>query len=167
MTESKAKNPSSSHRYISFSLAGKEYAIPLLSVKEVIAIPEITLTPFSPAHFLGITNLRGQIIPIMDLRLKMGFTANNTPETVVIICDLQGINLGIMVDSVNSVISPESNEIAEAPDMESYRDTEYILGIYKQEKMLTLIIDLGKLLDSPDFKFLKSQQSHKADSEAA
>ena len=71
-------------RYLSFSLGSEDYAIPLLSVKEVIAVPEITPIPFTPSHFLGIMNLRGQVISIIDLRSKLGIKTKRERRNV---CD--------------------------------------------------------------------------------
>jgi purine-binding chemotaxis protein CheW len=86
------------NRYLSFSLGTEEYAIPLLAVKEVIAMPEFTSVPYTPSHFLGIMNLRGQVISVMDLRKKLGIKPGSTAETAVIICDLSPLCIGVVVD---------------------------------------------------------------------
>ena len=139
-------------RYLSFSLGQEEYAIPLLSVKEVIAIPELTPIPSSPPYFLGIMNLRGQVISILDLRQKLGIKPQNLTETAVIICDLSPLTIGVVVDSINSVLSPKENEVAGKPEMQNNKNTEYITGVFKTEEKLVLLLDLAKALNVADIQ---------------
>jgi purine-binding chemotaxis protein CheW len=139
-------------RYLSFSLGKEEYAIPLLAVREVIAVPEVTPIPFTPAHFLGIMNLRGQVISIIDLRLKLGIKPIREGETSVIICDLGQMCLGVVVDSINSVLSPKETELSGKPDIESNKNTEYITGVYRKQDHLIIFLDIVKVLDAADHK---------------
>ena len=139
-------------RYLSFSLGTEEYAIPLLSVKEVIAIPELTPIPSSPPYFLGIMNLRGQVISILDLRQKLGIKPQNLTETAVIICDLSPLTIGVVVDSINSVLSPKENEVSGKPEMQNNKTTEYIMGVFKTEHKLVLLLDLSKALNVADIQ---------------
>ena len=139
-----------STRYLSFSLGTEEYAIPLLSVKEVIAIPDVTPVPFTPNYFQGIMNLRGQVISIIDLRKKLGVTAKTESETAVIICDLNPLCLGIVVDSVNYVLSLRPQDIAAKPDIQSSRNTDYITGVYRKDKKLILLLDIFHTLSADD-----------------
>lgn len=101
------------NRYLNFSLGEEEFAIPLLSVKEVIAVPETTPIPHTPPHFLGIMNLRGQVISVIDLRKKFSINTKNTEETSVIILDLKNHFLGVVVDSVTSVLAIKNSDILE------------------------------------------------------
>src|SRR5258708_2612365 len=113
-------------RYLSFSLGKEEYAIPLLKVKEVIAVPDTTPVPFTPAHFLGMMNLRGQVISVVDLRLKLGMKkVDRTEETAVIIIDLDPIFLGIVVDSVNKVLNLTEGEISNPPELLDKKNGDY------------------------------------------
>lgn len=144
-------------RYLSFSLGAEEYAIPLLVVKEVIAVPEITHVPFTPAHFLGIMNLRGQIISVVDLRLKFGIKPESSDETAVIICDLAPLALGIVVDSINAVVAPLASEVAAKPDVQSSRGTEYITGVFHKDRKLVLLLDIGKALGVEDIQLAAKQ----------
>lgn len=150
-------------RYLSFSLGGEEYAIALLAVKEVIAVPEVTPIPFTPPHFLGIMNLRGQVISVIDFRAKLGIKPAATSETAVIICDLSPLCLGVVVDSINSVVAPIEKDIAEKPTIQSSRNTEYITGVFKRDKSLVLLIDLAKALSVEDLQAMaagnRSQQA--------
>ena len=103
-------------RFLSFSLGAEEFAIPLLAVREVIAVPDLTPVPFTPAHVLGIMNLRGQVISVLDLRKKLEINPRENAEIAVIICDLGSLSLGILVDAVNSVLAPKEDEILPKPE---------------------------------------------------
>lgn len=143
-------------RYLSFSLGAEEYAMPLLKVREVIAVPEVTPIPQTPSYFLGIMNLRGQVISVMDLRTKLGIKASNGAETAVIICDLSPVSIGVVVDSVNAVLSPRSDEVSEKPDVQGSRTTEYITGVYRRGNGLVLFLDLAKMLDVKQLEMMQS-----------
>ena len=99
-------------RYLCFDLGNREFAIPLLSAKEVIGIPEVTAVPQSPSHFLGIMNLRGNVISVLDLRLKLSIKPVTSEENTIIILDLGDYNLGVVVDRVNSVQTVEKDKIS-------------------------------------------------------
>ena len=144
-------------RYLSFSLGKEGYAIPLLSVKEVIAVPEITSIPFTPPHFLGIMNLRGQVISIIDFRTKLGIKPEGGAETSVIICDLAPLVIGVVVDSINAVVSPTVQDISDRPDVQSSRNTDYITGVIHRDKALILLLDIGKALGVEDLRLAAKQ----------
>jgi purine-binding chemotaxis protein CheW len=154
-------------RQLSFSLGTEEYAIPLLSVKEVIALPETTPVPFSPSYFVGIMNLRGQVISVLDLRLKLGIKAQNTAETVVIICDLQPLSIGVVVNAVNNVLTLKPEELGPKPDIGNSKASEYIAGVCKRDSKLILLLDIAKALDVADLAAIKNAQKHNINGKAA
>jgi len=142
-------------RFLNFSLGAEEYGIPLLTVKEVIAVPDMTPVPFTPTHFLGVMNLRGQVISVIDLRRKLGVKETKGKEEAVIICDLGQGCLGMVVDSVNSVISPYPEELSAPPEIGTAgANTEYLTNIYRSDKRLVFLIDVIRLLDAQDRKAL-------------
>ncbi len=143
---------SSSERYLTFSLGSESYAIPLLCVKEVIAVPDITPMPFSPPHFRGIINLRGQVISVIDLRIKLGIKTHANTESAVIICDLAPLCLGVIVDSINNVLSPQASEISEKPEIQSTINTDYITAVYRKDQQLIVFLDVAKALSVDDHK---------------
>ncbi len=146
-----AKNANANReRFLSFSLGSEEYAVPLLAVREVIALPEFTPVPYTPTYFLGIMNLRGQVISIMDLRQKLGIKPGLNTETAVIICDLNGASIGVVVDSVNTVLNPDSADVSDKPEIQSNRPTDYITGVYRKDKKLILFLDLSRSLSLED-----------------
>ncbi|EQC46675.1 chemotaxis protein CheW [Bacteriovorax sp. Seq25_V] len=143
------------HRFLEFSLGAEDYAIPLLSVREVISVPETTPIPKAPPHFLGIMNLRGQVISVVDLRTKLKIKAKeeNAEESVIIV-DINGMNLGIVVDSINKVLAFNTNEINEVPEIDTQVNADYIQGVYRKEDTLTVLLDVAKVLDLSDMKAL-------------
>ena len=155
------KGKSGLERFLCFSLGKEEYAIPLLVVREVIAMPEFTPVPYTPTYFLGIMNLRGQVISLMDLRQKLGITPRDDAETTVVICDLNGISLGVVVDSVNSVVSPNAEEISPKPEIQSNKPTDYIKAVYRKDHRLILFLDLAKSLNLEDRQAIEKSASEK------
>ena len=145
-------------RYLSFSLGTEDYAMPLLSVKEVIALTEFTPVPFSPPYFLGIMNLRGQVISVIDLRKKFNIKPQNAAETAIIICDLASLSLGIVVDSVNSVLSPEPAEVSPKPELEGTKGADFVTAVYRQENKLVLFLDVARALSVEDHKLVSKNQ---------
>jgi len=145
------KNIGSENRYLGFSLGSEEFGIPLLDVKEVIAMPEITAIPQTPPYFLGIMNLRGQVISVLDLRHKLGIKPNNSNETSIIVCDLNPLCLGVVVDSINSVLSPKPEEISPKPDVyQGKTNSDFITGVYRKQDCLVLFLDIAKSLSVED-----------------
>lgn len=142
-------------RYLQFSLGAEDFALPLLSVKEVIAIPEITPIPQTPSHFLGIMNLRGQVISVIDLRVKFGIKHEKSEDNAVIICDLNPLCLGVVVDSVNSVLSLTSKDVNDKPEIDSKQRTDYISGVTRVGKKLVLLLELAKALNLEEQAALK------------
>ncbi len=161
MSIDQAATKAGTERYLGFSLGEEEYAIPLLKVREVIAQPDVTPIPQTPNYFLGVINLRGQVITVLDLRTKLGIKPLNGPEKAVIICDLNSISLGLVVDSINSVIAPTTEDIAERPDIRNQKAMDYISAVYKREKGLVLLLDITKLFSFEDQATAKAPQANK------
>ncbi len=148
-------------RFLTFSLGSESFAIPLLQVKEVIALPEVTSVPQTPTYFLGIMNLRGQVITVLDLRVKLGIKPNDQQETVVIICDLAPYSVGIVVDSVNSVLAATPEQISQKPELTGTK-VESIIGVYQAEDKLILILDISHTLNLTDHAAVKKIQAKAA-----
>jgi purine-binding chemotaxis protein CheW len=146
------KTSSDLSRFIEFSLGKEDYAIPLLMVREVISVPDTTPIPKSPSHFLGIMNLRGQVISVVDLRKKLKIEVKQNTEEAVIIVDIGGLNIGVVVDSINKVLAFSSEDVSEMPEVESQINTQYIYGVFKKEHSLTVLLDIAKVLDLKDIE---------------
>jgi purine-binding chemotaxis protein CheW len=121
-------------------------------VREVISVPDTTPIPKSPSHFLGIMNLRGQVISVVDLRKKLKVEAKQDKEEAVIIVDIGGMNIGVVVDSINKVLAFSSEDVSEMPEVENQLNTHYIFGVYKKENSLTVLLDIAKVLDLKDME---------------
>lgn len=135
------------NRFIEFSLGSENYAIPLLLVREVVSIPEITPIPKSPSHFLGIMNLRGEIISVVDLRKKLKIEVKKDKEEVVVIVAIGEKNIGLIVDSINKVLAFSSDEVSEMPEVEGQVNTHFVSGVYRKENSLTILLDISKALE--------------------
>jgi purine-binding chemotaxis protein CheW len=144
-------------RFLSFSLGKEEYAVPLLSVKEVLALPETTPVPQTPAYFTGIMNLRGQVISVMDLRTKLGIKPQASSENVVVICQIGELVVGVTVDSVNSVLSPEATDLSDRPDLGPTKNAQFVSGVYRKGEHLVLLLDVGKALSLEDHQIVAAQ----------
>ena len=146
-----------SKRFLCFNLEKEEFAIPLISVREVIGVPEVTPIPQSPNYFLGIMNLRGQVLSVMDLRTKLGIKSTRTDETAVIILDLGDYHLGVMVDQVNSVVELNDSDVSEKPPIDSSKIAESITGVFRRNDKLILMLDVYKSLSLEDRKSIKNE----------
>ena len=125
-------------------------------MKEVIANSDTTSVPNSPPYFKGILNLRGVVISIFDLRLKLKAAAPATDkETTIVILDFAPLTLGVIVDSVDAVVAYDEKDISVAPDTDAKTKTDYLTGVARSKDALTLILDLRKVLDAEDLKHSK------------
>lgn len=136
-------------RFLLVTLQKERYGIELLKVKEVIAPSDTTPIPFSPKHFKGLLNLRGELIPIVDLRLKMNLqTKGQSQEEAVVIIDLDSTVVGVIVDSVDSVETIIESQLSQAPEMEKSINLDFVKCVAKKKDELILILNLDNLLDS-------------------
>jgi purine-binding chemotaxis protein CheW len=147
-------------RYLCFNLGTEEFGIPLLSVKEVLAVPDVTPIPFAPSHFIGIINLRGQVISLVDLRSKFAIKPSVTNETSVIICDLENTSIGIVVDSINSVISPTQEDLSPKPKIQGNASADYITFVYRKEGRMVLFLDVTKTFNLAEKTHLAKGSNH-------
>lgn len=155
-------NFTSSQRFLVFTLGDESFAIPLLKVREVIAVPEFTPIPHTPSYFLGISNLRGQIISAINVKRKLGIPECEATEPAIIICDIGSVQLGILVDSVNSVLLPEPGKLSAPPRLESKVDANYITSVYRSDNGLILFMEIERILSSTDQAFIDRASSRAA-----
>ncbi|MBN2009809.1 chemotaxis protein CheW [candidate division KSB1 bacterium] len=138
-------------KYLTFFLANEEYGLEILKVVEIIGMMDVTPVPRTPRYIQGVINLRGKVIPVMDLRLKFGMHhVEQTDETVIIVVHAQGIEMGIIVDKVSEVLDINSESIEDSPAFGTEVNTEYILGIGKAEGNVKLLLDIDRVLSSQD-----------------
>ncbi len=139
-------------KYLTFSLADEEYGIGILKIKEIIGMMPITTVPHTPHHVKGVINLRGKVIPVVDLRLRFGMPALAYSErTCIIVVEMEGssgtILIGNVVDAVSEVLNIKNEEIDAPPRFGSKLSTDTILGMAKVEKDVKILLDIDKVLN--------------------
>jgi purine-binding chemotaxis protein CheW len=145
----------SDNRFMEFRLGGQLYAIPLLSVKEVITKPEITMIPNMPTHFEGMINLRGQILGVFNVRKKLAAKADdskNKVQEVVIVIEQKGVFVGMIVDEVTKVLHAKPEMIGPAPLKEDDPARHFIGSVIQTGEELVMTIHVGKLLELDKYK---------------
>jgi len=148
------EEPASSE-FLTFTLGQEEYAIDILRVQEIRGYEKPTSIANAPPFIKGVINLRGIIVPIVDLRIKFHLPeVEYTPFTVVIILNVASRVVGIVVDSVSDVIRLKPAEIRPAPDFSASFDTRYILGLATLEGRMLIVTDIEQLMLSPEMDLL-------------
>jgi len=138
-------------KFLTFFLDREEYGIEILSVREIIGLLPVTPVPQTPYYVQGVINLRGQVIPVVDLRLKFDMEAiDSTEETCIIVVQTGGAQLGIIVDKVSEVLDIPTRDIVDAPTLGTEINTDYIMGIGKSEGRVTLLLDIGMIFPSSE-----------------
>jgi len=136
-------------------LNNEEFGLAILKVREIIGIMDITAVPQTPLHVKGVINLRGQVIPVIDLRMKFGISeAEVTEQTCVIVVETEAgrrsFQTGIVVDQVSEVLDIPADDIEEAPQFGSSVNTDFILGMCKLGDTVKILLDINKVLAGED-----------------
>lgn len=147
-------------KYLTFTLADEEYGIGILKVKEIIGIMPITTIPRMPAYVKGVINLRGKVIPVIDLRLKFAMEeASYTERTCIIVVDIAGgagrLLIGIIVDSVSEVINVKGADIEDTPSFGVKLDTNDILGMAKSGGRVKILLDIDQVLSGEELAMME------------
>lgn len=142
-------------KYLTFTLAEEEYGIGILKIKEIIGMMPITSVPQTPEFLKGVINLRGKVIPVMDLRLKFGMEEMDyTERTCIIVVEIEGqactIMIGLVVDAVSEVLNIKTDDIEDAPNFGANLDSEYILGMAKMEGGVKILLDIDRVLSTEE-----------------
>jgi purine-binding chemotaxis protein CheW len=147
-----AQQPARLEKYLTFNLDKGVYGLEILRVKEIIGLMKITKVPRSPDYVRGIINLRGQVIPVVDLRVKFGIEKQEDTElSCIIVVQIAARNkvvtAGVLVDSVAEVLDIENGKIEEAPSFGEGNRSEFIEGIGKLGEKVIIILDIEKTID--------------------
>ncbi len=135
------------NKYLSFHLDKEEYAIDIRFVTEIIGIQKITDLPDMPVFVKGVINLRGKVIPVIDVRLRFGLPERSYDErTCIVVVNLQQLTVGLIVDSVNEVMDIPQNQIDPPPAMQNGVKSRYVQGLGKVNEHVKIILDANKLL---------------------
>lgn len=146
---------SNENKYMTFNLKNEHYGIPINVVKEIIAMLEITEVPRTPEYIKGVVNLRGKIIPILDLRLKLGLEELEYNErTCIIVVDINtekiSKKIGVAVDSVSEVVDIPKDIIEPITDSDTQVDGDFITGIGKLKSKVVMILDVEKIMSKKE-----------------
>lgn len=134
-------------KYLTFALAGEEYALPVLGVREIMKVLDITAVPQAPPHVKGVINLRGKVIPVVDLRLKFGFPPQDYDErTCIIVVEVAlpagRVMMGVVVDAVSEVLTVTAAEIEATPEFGEHVNTDFMKGVAKVKGTVKFLLDL-------------------------
>lgn len=158
-TETLVDEDTQKGKFLTFTLGNEAYGLEIKYVTEIIGVQEITEIPELPQYIKGIINLRGMIIPVMDVRLRFRkpFQEYND-RTCIIVVDIQDISVGLIVDTVSEVIAIEDQEIVSPPDLNKGCNNQYIRGIGKVGNEVKLLLDCNKLLNENEIQNLESME---------
>jgi purine-binding chemotaxis protein CheW len=148
-------------KYLVFQLDREEFGIQVLKVREIIGIQDITAVPQTPPYLKGVINLRGKVIPVVDLRLKFGlqeveYTQRTCIIVVQVIRDTVDILMGIVVDGVAEVLNLVASDIEDTPNFGNGDDMSYLLGMAKTKGKVKILLDIDQVLASEDLSALKA-----------
>ena len=151
-------------KYLTFVLDQEEYGISILKVREIIGILPITTVPQTPTFVKGVINLRGKVIPIVDLRAKFGMAPiDYTEKTSIIVVDVSGISdqiqIGVVVDHVSEVVNIRGEDVENTPTFGTAVDTAYILGMAKIDKGVKILLDIDRVLRSDEMSLLQGMNN--------
>ncbi len=151
MAEENKKQDAKLKQLVTFSIGEEEFGVDILRVREIIRMLEITRVPRAPEFVEGVINLRGSVIPIIDLRKRFRLLAKeNDKDTRIVVISIDNMTVGFIVDSVSQVLRIPANTIEPTPPVVAGVDSEYIEGVGKLEDRLLILLDLDRLLSSED-----------------
>ncbi|GAC1410168.1 MAG: chemotaxis protein CheW [Candidatus Velthaea sp.] len=163
--DDKIKTQLSGHtmQVVSFALGSEEYGVDIAQVQEINRMVTITHVPRAPHFMEGVINLRGQLIPIIDLRTRFGMArAEHTKNTRIVVTEIGSKRVGMVVDSVSEVLRIPVEQIEDAPDMIAGVETEYIRGVGKIEDRLIIMLDLGRVISGSEKRDLETLDAAEA-----
>ena len=156
LTEQKSSEDASNadmagHEYLAFTLGNEEYGIDILKVQEIRGYEAVTRIANAPEFLKGVINLRGIIVPVVDMRIKFNLgTPTYDQFTVVIILNIEGRIVGMVVDSVSDVTTLTPAQIRPAPEMGTTFSTDFLIGLGTLEERMLILVDIDKLMSSPE-----------------
>jgi len=163
-TDSDESHSDEIEQYLTFMLGGKVYGLEILNIKEIIEYGEITEVPMTPDFISGVINLRGSVVPVIDLSQRFsGKSTEQTKRTSIIILEVKNddlsIEIGITVDMVNEVLDIHSDEIEPAPSLGNQIQTNFISGMAKVDGKFLILLDIENALSTDELSMVGSIQS--------
>ena len=147
-------------KYLTFSMANEEYGIEIEKIKEIIGMMQITTVPQTPEFVKGVINLRGKVIPVVDLRARFGMESiDYTERTCIIVVEIQvqsgTVMIGVVVDAVSEVLNIKGDDIEDTPTFGTKLNTDYILGMAKMEGGVKILLDIDRVLSGDEVAVLE------------
>ncbi len=143
-------------KFLTFVLNDEVYGIEILKVREIIGLMDITNVPQTPNYMKGVINLRGKVIPIIDLRLKFSMPeGEHTQETCTIVVEVDSTSIGIIVDNVSEVMEIKGEEIENAPQFGQGIDADFIIGLGKTKEAIVILLDIAKVLSEEELAIVE------------
>jgi purine-binding chemotaxis protein CheW len=150
------KNVFDEGKFLTFALDKEEYGIEILKAREIISLMAITTVPQTPDYVKGVINLRGKVIPVIDLRLKFLMPeVEHSQETCIIVVEVGSTQAGIIVDSVSEVTDIRGEDIEEAPHFGREIDTKFIMGLGKTKDKIIILLDIEKVLSTEELELVE------------
>lgn len=153
-------NTVSSQQYVTFSLGEELFGVEVSRTREILSLTPVTSVPQTPEYLLGVINLRGQVVPVVDMRLKLGLTAGaDTEDTCIIVVDVQidgeVITVGALADAVREVMDIRSDQIEPPPRLGTRLNTEFINGMGKVDEQFMILLNIDKIFNSDEFAWVQ------------
>ena len=143
-------------KFLTFILGDEIYGIEILKAREIIGLMDITSVPQTPDYMKGVINLRGKVIPVIDLRMKFSMhEEEHTQETCVIVVEVNNTSIGIIVDSVSEVSDIGGGEIEDPPKFGQNIDTSFIMGLGKVKDKIIILLDIDAVLSSDELEMIE------------
>jgi purine-binding chemotaxis protein CheW len=155
-TDAKSGSDITGHEFLSFTLGKEEYGIDILKVQEIRGYEAVTRIANAPEFVKGVVNLRGIIVPIVDMRIKFNLGEPTYDQfTVVIILNIGGRVMGMVVDSVSDVITLAPDQVKPAPEMGTAFNTDYLIGLGTIDERMLILVDIDKLMSSSEMGLIE------------
>ena len=150
-----AQSDARAGKYLTFQLANEEFGIRVLNVREIMGLQDITAVPQTPSYIKGVLNLRGKVVPVVDLRLKFALpAAEYTQRTCIIVTQVHGqtgpLMVGMVVDGVSEVLNLTAQDIEDTPDFGGDAGVRYLLGMAKVKGKVKILLDIDQVLSTPE-----------------
>ena len=167
-------NATGSQQYVTFSLAEELFGVEVTRTREILSLTPVTKVPQTPDYLLGVINLRGQVVPVVDMRLKLGLPAGaETEDTCIIVVDVQvdgeTITVGALADAVREVMDIRTDQIEPPPRLGTRLNTEFINGMGKVDEQFMILLNIDRIFNSEELILVQdaAQEERVAEDEPA
>ena len=159
---------SSSQQYVTFSLGKELFGVEVKRTKEILSLTPVTKVPQTPEYLLGVINLRGQVVPVVDMRLKLGLPANaETEDTCIIVVEVlvdgETLTVGALADAVREVMEVRADQIEPPPKLGTRLKTEFITGMGKIDEQFMILLNIDRIFNSDELALVQDISDNEVD----